>query len=341
MSCHRARMNPRSTRRWSSSRSTIAPPIDWESLIGFLAGRATPGVEYVDTGRYAATVRMPWSGAARPRAGSAAAASTTEFVTGHLDVALRPARATKGRARATAAGGRVIVRLSPSLLPVLMPLLARVRDLLDLDANPDAIARHFARVGLLESSSSFGGIRIPGTLDGFALAVRAILGQQVSVKGATTVMGRLVARFGDPYECDDVRLTRLMPTAAALAACTTGDIATLGMPGARADAVLALARAVASGALELAPGGDPTQAVRSLTALPGIGDWTAHYIAMRALRWPDAFPANDLVLRRAAGNLSEAKLRARAEAWRPWRAYAAMHLWRSDAGTPALTPSKD
>lgn len=317
------------------------PPIDWQSLLGFLSGRATPGVEYVEAGRYAATVRMPFSGAARAARDAVPAAGTGEFVTGHLDVALRPARAARGRVRSTVPGGQVRIRLSPSLLPVLMPLLARVRDLLDLDANPDAIARHLARVGLLDSPSAFGGIRIPGTLDGFALAVRAILGQQVSVKGATTVMGRLVARFGEPYACDDPRLTRLMPSAMTLAACSTGDIATLGMPGVRADAVLALARAVASGALDLAPGGDPSATVRTLTALPGIGDWTAHYIAMRALRWPDAFPANDLVLRRSAGNLSEAKLRARAEAWRPWRAYAAMHLWRSDAGTPALTSSKD
>ncbi len=151
------------------------------------------------------------------------------------------------------------------------------------------------------------------------------------MKGATTVMGRLVASFGESYAGEDPRLSRLMPTAQRLAACSTGDIASLGMPGARADAVLALARAVASGAFDLAPGGDPVLAMRALTALPGIGDWTAQYIAMRALRWPDAFPANDLVLRRAAGNLSAAALRARAEAWRPWRAYAAMHLWRSAA----------
>ncbi len=222
-----------------------------------------------------------------------------------------------------------------------MPLLARVRDLLDLDANPDAIARHLARVGLIDDVDAFGGIRIPGTLDGFALAVRAILGQQVSVKGATTVMGRLVARFGEPYVGEDARLSRLMPTAHAIASCTTGDIATLGMPGARADAVLALARAVAGGELDLAPGGDPAVVLRTLTALPGIGDWTAHYIAMRALRWPDAFPANDLVLRRAAGNLSAAALRTRAEAWRPWRAYAAMHLWRSASLLPNTPSSPD
>jgi AraC family transcriptional regulator of adaptative response / DNA-3-methyladenine glycosylase II len=122
-----------------------------------------------------------------------------------------------------------------------------------------------------------------------------------------------------------------MPTAEGLARLTTADIATLGMPGARADAVLALARAVASGGLSLASGGDIGRTIKALTALPGIGDWTAHYIAMRALRWPDAFPANDLVLRRVAGNLTAAQLLKRAESWRPWRAYAAMHLWRSAA----------
>lgn len=349
------------------------PPLDWQSLLAFLAARATPGAEYVEDGRYVATVRFARSGTAgasraavsradvirtdAPRAGApgarppragaliagatngSKAADSPDEVVGHLDVALRAPRSSRARARSAAA--QVRVRLSPSLLPVLMPLLARVRDLLDLDANPDAIARHLARVGVIADASDFGGIRIPGTLDSFALAVRAILGQQVSVKGATTVMGRLVTNFGELYAGADPRLTRLMPTAQRLAACSTGDIASLGMPAARADAVLALARAVAGGALDLAPGGDPALALRTLTALPGIGDWTAHYIAMRALRWPDAFPANDLVLRRAAGNISAAKLRARAEAWSPWRAYAAMQLWRSDAATQLSLPTGD
>lgn len=314
------------------------PPLDWESLLGFLAARATPGAEYVDAGRYVSTVRIPRSGAGLGGVGTIDTPAPGDVVVGRLEVELRApgtSRASRGRDVVPKRAGQVQVRLSPSLLPVLMPLLARVRDLLDLDANPDAIARHLVRAGVAESAESFGGIRIPGTLDGFALALRAILGQQVSVKGATTVMGRLVERFGEPYADGDPRLTRLMPTAPTIAACSTGDIATLGMPGARADAVIALARAVASGALDLAPGGDAARTLRTLTALPGIGDWTAHYIAMRALRWPDAFPANDLVLRRAAGNLSAARLRARAEAWRPWRAYAAMHLWRAAATTPA------
>jgi AraC family transcriptional regulator, regulatory protein of adaptative response / DNA-3-methyladenine glycosylase II len=195
------------------------------------------------------------------------------------------------------------------------------------------------RARVAASVGAFGGVRIPGTLDGFALAVRAILGQQVSVRGATTVMGRLVERYGTPYAGTHPALTRRMPSAAQLATLRTGDIASLGMPGVRADAVLALARAVVAGTVSLAAGSDPETTIRALTALPGIGDWTAHYIAMRALRWPDAFPANDLILRRAAGNLTAAQLLKRADAWRPWRGYAAMHLWRTGALADATSLS--
>lgn len=306
------------------------PPLDWPSLIAWLAARATPGAEWVEGGQYAATVRFPSSVVGAPGGeGSPVTRRAGDDVVGHVEVAMHR-DANEGRARGSRrAHGAIVARISPTLLPVLMPLLARLRDLLDLDANPDAIARHLARAGAVESAADFGGVRIPGALDGFALAVRAILGQQVSVRGATTVMGRLVERFGDPYPGSHPALTRLMPTPRRLAALRTADIASLGMPGARADAVLALARAVAGGEITLAPGADAERTVRALTALPGIGDWTAHYIAMRALRWPDAFPANDLVLRRAAGNVTAAQLVRRAEAWRPWRAYAAMHLWRS------------
>lgn len=316
------------------------PPLHWESLLGFLAARATPGAESVDEGRYAATVRLP---AVLPPAESAVATrERVRELVGHVVVELRAdnGRRPRGATPNTAGRGTIVARISPSLVPVLMPLLARLRDLLDLDANPDVIARHLVRAGVVESTAAFAGVRIPGTLDGFALAVRAILGQQVSVRGATTVMGRLVERFGEPYAGSHASLTRLMPTAARLAQSSTGDVATLGMPGARADAVIALARAVVAGDVTLTPGADAGRVIKALTALPGIGDWTAHYIAMRALRWPDAFPANDLVLRRAAGNLTAAQLIKRAEPWRPWRAYAAMHLWRTSADpAPAIDSS--
>lgn len=312
------------------------PPLHWDSLVAFLAARATPGAECVEQGRYAATVRLH---AVLPSAESAPAMrERLREIVGHVVVEMRAdeGRRPRGATPNTAGRGTIVARISPSLVPVLMPLLARLRDLLDLDANPDVIARHLVRAGVVENAAAFAGVRIPGTLDGFALAVRAILGQQVSVRGATTVMGRLVERFGEPYAGSHASLTRLMPTAARLASVTTGDIATLGMPSARADAVIALARAVVAGDVTLTPGADASRVIKALTALPGIGDWTAHYIAMRALRWPDAFPANDLVLRRAAGNLTAAQLLKRAEPWRPWRAYAAMHLWRT-SGDPAPT----
>ena len=313
------------------------PPLHWEALIAFLAARAAPGAEWAAEGRYASTVRI-----ARPPSDGAslghvtrATAATSDDVIGDIEVAMRPTpRSPSGGRRRD---GTIEVRVSPSLVSALMPLLARLRDLLDLDANPDAIARLLVRAGVVSSAASFGGVRIPGTLDGFALAVRAILGQQVSVKGATTLMGRLVERFGAPYAGAHAQLTRLMPTAASIATCSTSDIASLGMPATRANAVRALAAAVESGSLSLTPGGDVDRTLRILTSLPGIGDWTAHYIAMRALRWPDAFPANDLVLRRAAGNLTAAQLVTRAEPWRPWRAYAAMHLWRTASPAPSTT----
>jgi len=328
------------------------PPLHWPSLFDFLAARATPGAEHVGDGRYATTVRLsaaqladtPLRGADDDgHSGSSAPTLSANELVGHVAIEMRQSGAT-GRRRSNAASarrdGELVVRISPSLVPALMPLLARLRDLLDLDANPDVIARHLSRARAIESTGALAGVRIPGTLDGFALAVRAILGQQVSVRGATTVMGRLVERFGDPYTGGPASLTRLMPTAACLARLRTSDVATLGMPGARADAVLALARAVDAGDLVLAPGGDARHAIKALTALPGIGDWTAHYIAMRALRWPDAFPANDLVLRRAAGNLTARQLEKRAEPWSPWRAYAAMHLWRKAAGSTTSGPDR-
>ena len=318
------------------------PPLHWTALLGFLAARATPGAEVVADGRYSATVRVTAPSSVRDaiHPGRPRGTAAKDDIIGEVSVELRDGPATRpgnrgdgavsSRASTTPA---VAVRISPSLVPVLMPLLARLRDLLDLDANPEVIARQLVRAGVAESAAAFAGVRVPGALDGFALALRAIIGQQVSVKGATTVMGRLVERFGEPYTGLHPSLTRLMPAAAAIARLRTGDIASLGMPGARADAVLALARAVADGSLVLTAGADPDRTIRALTALPGVGEWTAHYIAMRALRWPDAFPANDLILRRAAGNLTAAQLAKRAEAWRPWRAYAAMHLWRSFSST--------
>jgi AraC family transcriptional regulator of adaptative response / DNA-3-methyladenine glycosylase II len=161
------------------------------------------------------------------------------------------------------------------------------------------------------------------------MTVRAILGQQVSVRAATTLAGRLVARFGEPFEGPSEALSRLFPRPETLAAATEDEIASLGLPGARARSLQALARAVAEGSVRLERHADVAETMAALEELPGIGAWTAHYIAMRALRWPDAFPASDLGVRKALGGLSAKAATERAEAWRPWRAYAVLHLWTS------------
>jgi AraC family transcriptional regulator of adaptative response / DNA-3-methyladenine glycosylase II len=192
------------------------------------------------------------------------------------------------------------------------------------------IAGHLATAPLLSASiERQPGLRVPGAFDAFEIAVRAVLGQQVSVRGASTLAGRLAERFGETIATPLPCLSRIAPTPEALAAVPSTTLATIGLPNARAESLHHLASAVAMHALELDAGVDPSRAIVKLTELPGIGPWTAEYIAMRALRWPDAFPSGDLGLRKATQSKSAKELERAAEAWRPWRAYAAMHLWQS------------
>jgi AraC family transcriptional regulator, regulatory protein of adaptative response / DNA-3-methyladenine glycosylase II len=286
------------------------PPLAWEALLAFLAARATPGVEAVEGEWYGRTLR----------------------VDGHAGVVFvdrAPRRGARGTARPVDA---LRVRLSASLLPALMPLLARLRHLFDLDADPVAVEAHLARVGLAALVCRTPGLRVPGAVDGFDLALRAVLGQQVSVRAATTLAGRVAAAFGERLDTGHPALTHLAATAERVADATVPQLAALGLTQARAHSILTLARAVAAGALRLGPGEDVAATTRRLTALPGIGEWTAQYVAMRALRWPDAFPAADLALRRAWNGASPAELARAATPWRPWRAYAAVHLWAAQAG---------
>jgi AraC family transcriptional regulator of adaptative response / DNA-3-methyladenine glycosylase II len=221
-------------------------------------------------------------------------------------------------------------------LDALPHIIARVRRVFDLGADPTLIDAHLARDPLLAPLvAARPGLRAPGAWDNFELAIRAILGQQISVPVATSIAGQIVAAFG--IECDDpaagaLGLTHLFPRADQLA---NADVAGLGlMPGARAAAVTGLAAAVAVDPALLGPYRDLAGAVRALRSLPGIGDWTAQYVALRALREPDAFPSADAGLLRAMAELTgqrptPAEALARADAWRPWRAYAVMHLWAS------------
>jgi len=180
------------------------------------------------------------------------------------------------------------------------------------------------------------GLRVPGAWDGFETTVRAILGQQVSVRGATTMAGRLVEALGVPVPSPRDGLTHLFPSPAEVA---RADLSRLGVPGARRRCLHGVARAVASGSLALDGAASLEDAVARLTALPGIGPWTGQYVAMRALGEPDAFPAGDLALKKETG-LSEAALLRRAEAWRPWRAYAALLLWRRHADSARAPKTK-
>jgi AraC family transcriptional regulator of adaptative response / DNA-3-methyladenine glycosylase II len=194
----------------------------------------------------------------------------------------------------------------------------------DLDADPLAINASLSRDPLLgKLTQARPGLRVPGAWDGFELGVRAILGQQVGVAGASTLAARLAARFGHPLPFQIDGLARTFPTAEELVGA---DLA-IGIPASRGEAIREFAKAVAAGILPF-DGSQSATFVERLTALRGLGPWTAQYIAMRALSDPDAFPAGDLVLRRASGIKTTAQLEPHAERWRPWRAYAAMHLWQ-------------
>jgi AraC family transcriptional regulator of adaptative response / DNA-3-methyladenine glycosylase II len=215
--------------------------------------------------------------------------------------------------------------MSPSLARVVPAVLSRVKNTFDLACDPTLVA---AALGPLADARP--GLRVPGTFDGFELAVRAVVGQQISVRAARTMLGRIARAFGRSV-ADGDSVWRLFPNAARIAALAPEDLTALGLTNARARTLVGLARAVETGAVRLEPESDVDTTMVSLTALPGIGAWTANYIAMRALRWPDAFLPSDLGVLKALGETRPARALRRSEAWRPWRAYAVVHLWRNAA----------
>ncbi len=297
------RMRRGSGKRLASDcvRLTLAyrPPLAWQSMLRFLADRAIPGVESVSNDTYSRT------------------AAVGEF-RGWLTVA--PVKARHA----------LSVEMATSLLPVLPSVLARLKSLFDLAARPDVIAASLAsNARLADAVRRTPGLRVPGAFDGFELAVRAILGQQISVKAATTLAGRLADVYGEPVETPFAELIRHAPRPERIARVRTASLARLGMRNGIATSIRGLAAAATKNRVCLEPGCEPERAIELLEACPGIGPWTAQYIAMRALRWPDAFPSGDLGLARASGEPSAKALIAAAEPWRPWRAYAAMYLWET------------
>jgi AraC family transcriptional regulator of adaptative response / DNA-3-methyladenine glycosylase II len=296
-----------------SLRLAYRPPFAWQQLLDFLGRRAIAGVEAVSGNAYCRSVEIDGE---------------------------------RGWLKVEPMAGRdcLLVTLPPSLTRVLMNVLARLRHLFDLDANPLVIAEQLAsdpRLAPLIARNP--GLRVPGAWDGFELAVRAVLGQQVSVRGASTLAARLAREFGEPASTPHEAISYFAPGAKALAAATPEKIAAIGMPLKRAATLHALARAVAAGEIRLHAGADAAATIGKLKTISGIGDWTAQYIVMRALRWPDAFPAGDLGLRKAlgaAGPMAEAEVLRAGEMWRPWRAYAAVHLWSALSANGIGTPDK-
>ena len=273
-------------------------PFDYPRLLSFFAARAVDGVEQVEGQRLRRSLALSAAGG-RPHAGW---------------IEVRPAARSTG----------IEVRIDARLAPALPRVLAACKQGFDLDCQPDAVA-----AGLGELAAPRPGLRLPGAFDGFETATRTILGQQISVKAARTLAARLVDRFGAPIETPFAAVTRCFPEAARLAQCAAAEIARLGVIATRARAIVALAREVADGRIVLAPHVDVEQTLARLRALPGIGPWTVQAIAMRALHWPDAFPAGDIGLARALQETQPTRLERMAEPWRPWRAYAVMHLWCS------------
>jgi AraC family transcriptional regulator of adaptative response / DNA-3-methyladenine glycosylase II len=290
------------------------PPYDWNAIIGFLAARAIPGVESVSARRYARTL--------------------------DVDGARGVVIVTPG------AGDVLIAEIRFPILKALPAVIARIRRVFDLAADPGLIGAHLSQDPVLAPMiAARPGLRAPGAWDGFELAVRAILGQQITVTAARNLAAKLVEAYGERIDdpaAAELGLTRVFPTPGRLVG---QDIAALGMPRSRGAALEALARTVAADPTIFTPRANLESAIAALSALPGVGEWTAQYIALRELREPDAFPSADIGLMRAltdeAGRRpTPQELLTRAEAWRPWRAYAAQHLWAADAAAPEIKRTK-
>ncbi len=276
-------------------------PYDFPRIVKFLSARSLHGVEYTDELRYSRTLC--------------------------LQDPINDTKTHRGWIHVTPVSGKNCLSLAmdESLLPQVTTVIAIVRHLFDLDADPDA---YLPVLGDLASETP--GLRLPGAANGFELAVRAVLGQQITVKAARTLATRFVHRFGDKIDNPlNEEHAYTFPRASTIARARKDSIAKLGIIGRRADTIRLIAKALVKGELDLSPTADADTTFATLKAFPGIGDWTAHYLCMRALHWPDAFPAADYGVMKALNIDTPAKAKHLAERWRPWRAYAVMHLWRS------------
>ncbi len=276
-------------------------PYDFAQLCDFLSTRSIDGIELVSPDSYCRVLALP---------------DTKDATQIH-----------RGWIKVTRSSHKhcLNLQLQDTLLPRKQAVTQIARQVFDLDADPES---YLPTLGALAKDAP--GLRLPGAADGFELAVRAVLGQQITVKAARTLATRFVHRFGDKLVCDEIpELRYSFPQPAKIARVRTESIAKLGIIQRRAKTIKALAREIKSGRLDLSPAADAEHTHKSLCALPGIGDWTAQYLCMRALQWPDAFPAADYGVLKALALDKPTAAREHAEQWRPWRAYAVMHLWHS------------
>jgi AraC family transcriptional regulator of adaptative response / DNA-3-methyladenine glycosylase II len=300
--------------RSGAVRLSWRPPFDARALLGFLTQRQLPGLEHGDPDAlsFARTLSLSVAGQAHA---------------GWLWVHAVPDE------------HHLLLHVSDGLLPVLPSVIWRVREVFDLDADPSRI-----NAALHADFPTGDGLRVPGSFDGFELAVRAVLGQQVTVAAARTLATRLLQRFGTPISTPMTALNRLFPGPQVLASADPAHLGELGIVRQRQNALQALARAVADGVLELDSRAPLDRTLHTLQSLPGIGPWTAQYIAMRALRWPDAWPSGDVALHQALGLRAGSRAAQRTEVarlaarWQPWRSYAAIRTW---ANTLAPAPAPE
>lgn len=282
------------------------PPYLWDRLLAFLAGRAIAGIELVRDGAYWRTVRLEHGGR-------------------RLDGWIRVAHAPEENA--------LRVTVSEALLPALPQVLARVRRLFDLYCDPHAVYEVLRVMDEIRPGLCALGTRVPGCFEPFELAVRTVLGQQITVKAAGTLAARLTAAYGEPVQTGIEGLTHVFPPPeriAALGEVIEARLGALGILSARSRTIRALAQGLAGGSLTLDPGAAPEEEMKKLLKLRGIGPWSAQYMAMRAMEWPDAFLETDAGVKRALGARPPKELLAMAEAWRPWRSYATVNLWNME-----------
>ncbi|VVE04411.1 adenosine deaminase [Pandoraea iniqua] len=283
------------------------PPFAWDALLDFLGNRAIEGVEQTDGNTYTRTLRIE--------------REDGQTLVGWCQITPLPDRHA------------LQVRLPPSLAGCVPQVLGKFRHLFDLGARPDIIDAHLGALALATP-----GLRVPGAVDGFEIAVRAIVGQQITVKGARRLLGRLAQRFGTPLTTPVDGLTHTFPSAAQMLAVPVDSLGEAGIIRSRIAAIHGVAQAIVDGGLRLDPLAPLEATVKALLAIKGIGPWTAQYIAMRALGSPDAIPVDDLVLRQALGVPDGRAVAERTAQWAPWRAYAALHVWRAAAQGPAGLP---